>query len=395
MDKNELLERHHNAFINLESPRDFFIGMADYFEFADSVPEFEKILDDLLAQGKGKWKELDILGERMIKVLDGIKKRVDVYVAKNQLKNEQVLEPLKEYSQWKNGEILGNVGVPLSLACCITEAIREITNLPEHTSFASQFAEIADVSQWPLIARLLSFKEYEDYVEFKSELERERELTLWGQAEQLSQLYDALKRGRTEYKKLSESHNIKPSTELSWKMMNYGIIVGEWIDIEEGKQGNVYLFNVKKVRPWLMRLHTFMLSNSTASNSIAKAINTTDPIIIKKIVFKEKDAMIEINGGKKIISFKDRKGKNGNEETKFYKIIYHLWEFRDEIGKNGDILKKGEWVTIDNLAIGANSTNGATTKNISRLRDTFKSEIVPIEITSSNNGRYKLVIYFN
>lgn len=117
-------------------------------------------------------------------------------------------------------------------------------------------------------------------------------------------------------------------------------------------------------------------------------------IKIKKITLRPEDLILEINDGDKIITFRNRKGKEENKETKFFKIIYHLWDFREEIGKNGKMTKKGEWITLENLTKGAKSTKGATTKNVSRLRDMFKKEGVAIEIKSSNNGRYKLIIKF-
>jgi len=59
MDKLDILERYYNAFINLENPRNFFIGMADYLEFADSIPEFDHITKNIFAEKKALEEKLE------------------------------------------------------------------------------------------------------------------------------------------------------------------------------------------------------------------------------------------------------------------------------------------------------------------------------------------------
>ncbi|MFA5095687.1 MAG: hypothetical protein WC447_03460, partial [Candidatus Paceibacterota bacterium] len=144
----------------------------------------------------------------------------------------------------------------------------------------------------------------------------------------------------------------------------------------------------------------FVYNPNTGDDKLkgAEKEQNTQPIQqikIRNITLNQENLMIEINNGEKIISFKSRKSKGENEETKFFKIVYHLWEFREEIDKNNKIIVEGDWITISNLAKGAESTEGATLKNISRLKDKFSKEGVPIEIRASNNGRYKLIIQKN
>jgi hypothetical protein len=48
MDRNQLLQKYFDSFINLTNPNDFFVGLTDYMEYADSVPEFDRITTSLM-----------------------------------------------------------------------------------------------------------------------------------------------------------------------------------------------------------------------------------------------------------------------------------------------------------------------------------------------------------
>lgn len=401
MEKTDLLERYYKAFIDIQKPRDFFIGMADYLEFVDSNPEFEGVMDSIFFEGKQKQQKLEELGLKATVVLEEMKDKIEDYIAKNEIKSEDVLKELKEYDDWKNGKIQDGSSITNKLYGYVGDVIVAINKFPEHLPFVTKFAKMVDVSGKLMVARLLPFQEYEDYNDLEEEIKRERETALWGQATQISELYWALKRGREEYKKLVGEYKENPSIKISWLLMNYSVLIGEWIGVEEEKQQNLVFFRVEKAKPWLVRIHNFIVSRSFLNRPPEKIIKIesevskpAEQIKIKKITLRQDDLMLEINGGKKIISFKARKSKGESEETKFFKIIYHLWDYRQEIGKNGKVTKQGEWVTLKNLATGAESTEGATTRNVSRLRDIFKTEGVPIQIEPSNNSRYKLIIQF-
>lgn len=403
MDKIELLERHFKAFINIENTRDFFIGMADYLEFADSTKEFEVIMDGLLDQAKKKQEKLDTIGEEVVVVCDGMKKKIEKYIKVHKIETDFILKKFDFYNQLKDGGAMSSLGIPLALHQCIEEVIIATNNLPEHLEFVKQYAETIHTDQRPMVSRLIPFKEYEEYRELSAEIEREEKTTLWGQLERISHLYGAFKRGRESINQLMKSHKEEPTTEKSWKIMNYGILVEEWIGIEEDRRTrDLYYFKVDEVKPWLTRIHNHLISKAVFSptpvidakileNSLAKPV---EQIKIRKITLRQEDLMLDINGGTKIIPFKARKSKGEDEETKLFKIVYHLWDFREEISKSGKLAKQGEWVTLKNLTKGAESTDGSTTRNVSRLRDKFKADGVAIEIKSSKNGKYKLVVRF-
>jgi len=94
------------------------------------------------------------------------------------------------------------------------------------------------------------------------------------------------------------------------------------------------------------------------------------------------------------VPFRSKRHKQDLEaETKQFKILYHLWEFRKEI-KNGKVSQKidSDFASLSNIARGAECTEEASRQHIKRLRQRFKKEKLPIDIEPSGTGLYQLVI---
>lgn len=115
-------------------------------------------------------------------------------------------------------------------------------------------------------------------------------------------------------------------------------------------------------------------------------------IPIKNVRLDKNNYLLEINHGEKIISFKSRKKKEGLEkETKQFKILYHLWDYRHEL-TDGKITQKGDFVSLDNLMKGSGAENtDATYKHVLRLNSIFKKANIAIKI-KGENGKYRLLI---
>lgn len=402
MEKIELLERHFNTFIELQNSRDFFVGMADYFDLMETIPQFKNVTSDILTEGNTLQTKLESLGQSVVMELDKIKQQIDHYVSSEQIKDHVLLKEIQEYENWKNGLIHGSQPLPKALHLCLTDIVERLHSLPGHPSFVAQFVVLIENNGKPIVQRLKPFNQYREYSDLEQEIQSKLQTSLWGQLGQILQLYEVIKHGRREYKELVEINKTSHPPGLTWKLMNWGILVQEWAAIEDGEDiRDIYFFKVEKIRPWVKRLHNYVISQITLNSypSGAEGVEgissvSVEQTKIKTIKLLSEDLLLEINGGKKIISFKARKNKGENEETKFFKMIHHFWDFRDEISKSGKKIRQGQWVTLENLAKGAGSTQGATSKNIGRLREKFKTEGVTIDLLPSNSGRYKLVIYF-
>lgn len=125
-------------------------------------------------------------------------------------------------------------------------------------------------------------------------------------------------------------------------------------------------------------------------------INKKYPLTpIKNVRLSEKNYLLEINNGDRIISFKSKKSGRGLEkETKQFKVLFYFWDFRWELN-DGKISKKGGIISLENLtrASGSESMDAAY-KHIQRLNNRFKKEGVAIEI-KGENGNYRLIVNLN
>jgi hypothetical protein len=132
--------------------------------------------------------------------------------------------------------------------------------------------------------------------------------------------------------------------------------------------------------------------NDTSENKLLNKTKITPLILIKDTRLDGQNYLLEVNNGKKIISFKSKKnGEKLEKETKQFKILYHLWDFRWEL-KDGRVLKKGDYASLDNLVKGSGSeSKEAAYKHIQRLNNRFKNEGVAIEIKGENE-KYRLII---
>ncbi len=92
------------------------------------------------------------------------------------------------------------------------------------------------------------------------------------------------------------------------------------------------------------------------------------------------------------MSFKSKSNGEGIErETKQFKILMHLWDFRWEL-KVGKVLRKGDFTSLDNLQRGSTCpTPEATYQHIKRINSLFEKNSLPIKIVAEN-GKYRLII---
>lgn len=97
MDKLDIFERYYNAFINLDNPRDFFIGMADYLEFLDSVPEFDRITADIVAQRKPLDEKLGGLKKIALEKIAVVRDELLAYISKHKIDDENIKRTLGNY----------------------------------------------------------------------------------------------------------------------------------------------------------------------------------------------------------------------------------------------------------------------------------------------------------
>src|SRR3989344_2083270 len=135
MDKMDILERYYNAFINLENPRDFFIGMADYLEFLDSVPEFDRITADIVAQRKPLEEKLEAFKKVALEKIAEVHDQLQAYVSEHKIEDQGVQRAFSDYDGWLNGKIAGSSSLPDALHDALGDVIILLYRMPEYKDF--------------------------------------------------------------------------------------------------------------------------------------------------------------------------------------------------------------------------------------------------------------------
>ena len=135
------------------------------------------------------------------------------------------------------------------------------------------------------------------------------------------------------------------------------------------------------------REYKLLLARNPDENLLKKSV------VIKNARLDTSNYILEINHGEVIISFKSKKNREGlDRETKLFKLLCFLWDSHWEM-KDGKVLVKGYFHTLDNLKRGSGSvTTDAAYKTITRLNALFRKRGVPISIEGTNE-KYRLILY--
>jgi len=256
----ELLDRFYYSFINLDNPKDFFNGMADYAEFIDSVPEFEKISTELLNEREPFIKRRIETDRIAVEKMKEVHKELLTYITDNKIEKEGIKQALKEYDAWLNGEANGSQDLCDNLHDLLCDIIRYLyeSGTPEDKEFVRHY--IIFWSNQTAIKHWLYPKEIEDYFEALKDFDEKRETELWGQVGQVSRLYGIIKNGRDKRKELVKSSIENKSGKAIYELFfNHDILLGEWIHIEGGKSGGIVFFDIQKIRPIITRLQNYIL----------------------------------------------------------------------------------------------------------------------------------------
>lgn len=278
MEKTKLLQTFYESFINLTNPHDFFIGLADYLEYADSVPEFDRITAELTVKRKEHEDKLNELSNLAIVKLDKFKDQFEAYVKKHKIENPAIENAFKEYVAWKDGLINGSRPKVLSLHDLLCDVVRALHGLPEHKEYASKYIEFWEHDN-TAIKYFLPIKEIKEFTDYKEEFDEISKSELWGQVNKLGWIFQVIKHGKTKHKELVkklEGKDIRARSEASFELLwSYNPLYGAWKMIQDNKstKGTIgdYFFNVDSIKPTATRLHNYILSK-TAISSITNDI---------------------------------------------------------------------------------------------------------------------------
>lgn len=305
--------------------------MADYLEFLDSVPEFDRITADIIAKRKSLEKKLEELKKIALEKLAKVHDELLAYVSKHKIESEEIRRLFEqECDGWLSGKIVGSSNLPDALHDALGDIIILFYRMPEHKDFVSRYMEFT--RDKTAIRHYLSIQEFTDFYELEQEIKRKIETELWGLLDQISWLYETVKRGREKHKALVEEHKKTGSTRASWDILNYSVLVGEWVKIEEAKQYGIpnhvhpVFFDVKKVRPWLIRLHNHIIARYVLGNAINQAVKVITTTESKPMPSTFKPRLAVENGIGYLQIFKQaKKHKIGGIKTRKFKLAQCLF----------------------------------------------------------------------
>lgn len=260
MDPLQMLERYYKTFIEEENPKAFFLGMADYLDYANTLPEFERIKKGIAASQKPSTQEVRELERSALVEIHTAKIEIEKYVKKHGIEDPVVKRALNDYDEYFTGTTLSSGSMPSLLHEELCDVVMALDKLPEHQAFARCFVEMSKPNG-ARVSRYLPIKAADDFFTAVAKLQRGQQVELWGHLQSIQSRYEVIRHGHDTRLALVERSR-RGESQATWELLNYTGIMHEWkqIEDEEIQRGAIY-FVVSSVRPLVTRLHNYVLGH--------------------------------------------------------------------------------------------------------------------------------------
>ena len=406
--KNTLIsaERYYDAFINQSNDWSFFLGLAEYVKFLVEDENAGEIIYETLKQKQTQEEMVAALAKKAIIEINDQAEKIFKIIKNNKFDFNGLEVEIKEYQDWRNGLTYCSQPLPSMLFENLADIIQILLNnnrVEEIKNFAILKSQpniiISDegkqiVSGMRHYIKSFTFsKNFLEYEKAKKLFDNKRDVEIWGVWEDLLMVYQAV------YKSEECVSELKDNEKKTMGVLGAMAAVSEMKKIKSGEggsgaNGGYIFFKRQNFIGTASRLHNYLFKELNKGAIEKEGVENEKIVVIRSIKLSEQKCLLEINDGEYGVPFRSKKGRSGLEkETKLFKIFLHFWEFRREIGKNNNVIRKGDWVILKNLAIQAGSKEGATYKLIERAAEKVKK--FPIEIENDNAGKYRLVVKMN
>lgn len=260
MDSLQILERYYNTFIDEEDARNFFIGLKDYIEYGDQIPEYDYITSLISSQGSPLFERYN---EQTIIALEKVKemhKKISSYIKKQNIKDENIEKSLREYDDFLHGRKHGNHPLVIFLHNNLSDVLQTLHELSDHKKFTENYVEYLRPDKMH-VSKYLSLKEMDELYAIENEIEKGKKNEIWGAQYHIYGLYDVMCKGEKHYKDIQERYR-KKDAKASFDILNYSVILGEWKHVIEGSLSrNPTFFDVKEIRPFAQRFHMYVVAH--------------------------------------------------------------------------------------------------------------------------------------
>ncbi len=299
----DILERHYSSFIYSDDTKEFFEGLRYYMDLIQEDERYNKILNDLLEQGKPLYAELKKLEIAAEKKLGEIHKELLEYITKNNLTDE-VKGCLTEYEGYVRSKSLTGQYEELF------DIVSYFYKKPEHTEFMTRYVVFSPHKVY--ISYYLYPAEYKSYWECLQELKAKYQGDLWGQMSEVIRHIEVVRKGREKKKQLLKSalddNNFEAKREYA---LSHVFLLGEWQQIETGKQDHISFFKINDYRPAVKNFENYMIRKLTELEKHEKFTETLDGFQ-KEIDITDKI----VNGIKQQMTIAAQRGQLQTAQTK-------------------------------------------------------------------------------
>ncbi len=235
------------------------MGLVDYIDYINSVPEFETIISLILEKQEPSEEKIKELEKSALSELEIVRNKIEKYVKKHKIDDPVANRALTDYNNYKTGLTLTNSSIPSLLYDELCDVVMALDKIPRHQKFVKGIVEVSN-SNGVHIAKCLPLKYVGDFLEAKAKFDHNYKTELWGDLRVILSRYEIIKRGYdTRQELIKQSKEGNPTATFS--LLNYSGVMHEWKQIENGQidKGSIY-FTFSSIKPKVDRLHNFLLS---------------------------------------------------------------------------------------------------------------------------------------
>ena len=268
----EVLDRYFKSFIDTTNDYEFFIGLIDYIAYIDSVPQIEKIANELPKlrieeENKLKAEEKEVI-EELISFRDKLKDEIN----KNKIKDERIDRKLQDFQWWVEGKSVGSSPLPTSMFRELRDLISILDEsghkdiIKEYVRYYEDNPEYKNKQKiqelFGKIEKYIFSKNWDKYEKARELFNEKMKTELWGQFNDLAVVYLVIVNGKTYHQKLIDEAGDGENRNMQkwWEAFNMTGVLGEWDKLKEHKNSKEHrvFFDSEKHRFYVKRLHNYL-----------------------------------------------------------------------------------------------------------------------------------------
>lgn len=292
-DVNSVLERYFQSFINADNHRTFFLGLAEYAQFVDEIPETQAVVADILAKREDLQKRLDDVEAKFVLDANKVRDEIEIKIKKHGLMDDDLKSYFAEYDKFRKKEVMR-----VDISACQGEEMSAylmsiINHLRKNGHLDLTKMYVTEKNTYPRTE--LSYSPYlQPFNELLKEYKSDGELGVWRAWNELAQVYTMVYNGDKEFSKWIDKDfgNAAAIAVLSVEMDK---ILKE--SFGYGSDHPIH-FKLPKYREYANRFHNYLLKSLLKREMVgdkAEQVTTKKPMRYDR-------GVLYVNGAEVVIS---------------------------------------------------------------------------------------------